>query len=813
MNDLTSLPREVSLGRISRRDLLTRASALGVSAPLLAELAASPELALAQDGSQAGAATDVLTFSAFNVDQAPLNIQNGDMDLYLFGLKTAGAQSLEGDQNVRLINAPASTLSLILNPAPANEGAFNPFSVREIRYAMQQLIDRDFIANDIYQGRALPMLTNISQLDYDQLTIFPVVSAANITYDPDLATQQIGAAMEAAGASLQGNAWTFNGSPVTIKIVTRVEDERRDIGDLVRSSLEGIGFQVQPQYQQFGPATLAVYASDPKTFQWHIYTEGWGRGAPVRYDDAGINQFAAPWLGNMPGWQEVGFWQYENETLDDLGQRLYRGEFASKEERDSLYQEMTGLALDESIRVWLVTALQSFPIRNEVEHLTEDIVAGPRNVFALRGAEIAGKEEIRAGNLWVWTERTTWNPVGGFGDVYSSDIYKNMVDPPLVNHPFTGIPQAFRADYVVETAGPDGTLDVPEDALMWDPAQDVWAPVGAGVTAKSMVTFDYTKYLQTAWQHGPAITMADVIYPIAQGYEIAFDEAKVQIETAMGITARPLYETFRGYRFGESTVEVYVDYWHFEEGYIASYASPSSVSTPWEILAAMDDVVFEKRQGAYSDTAAARFTVPWISLVTESDARLVLRSITQFGRENRIPEGYFDINGTSLVTEEEATARYDACDAWFESTNLLMLANGPYQLTRYDPPAQFAQLDAFRPEGYPFTVEDFRFGTPPSIAIEPVTPPAVVLGEEISVPVTVSGPGELSLQYTFIDPAAGAVLVNGIAEASGDGSFTVTIDPEISATLFPGLYQLYVIAASSDIAQVAQQRIDLEVGV
>ena len=82
--------------------------------------------------------------------------------------------------------------------------------------------------------------------------------------------------------------------------------------------------------------------------------------------------------------------------------------------------------------------------------------------------------------------------------------------------------------------------------------------------------------------------------------------------------------------------------------------------------------------------------------MTESDARLVLRSITQFGRENSIPAGYFDINGT-LVTEEEATARYDACDAWFEATNLLVLANGPYQLTRYDPPAQFAQLDAFRP--------------------------------------------------------------------------------------------------------------------
>ena len=66
---------------------------------------------------------------------------------------------------------------------------------------MQYLIDRDFIANDIYQGRALPMLTNISPTDYDQLTIFPVVSEANIRYDAELAAQQITDAMTAAGAT------------------------------------------------------------------------------------------------------------------------------------------------------------------------------------------------------------------------------------------------------------------------------------------------------------------------------------------------------------------------------------------------------------------------------------------------------------------------------------------------------------------------------------------------------------------------------------------------------------------------------------
>ena len=819
MAALNTLVSELAAGQLTRRAFFQRAIALGVAPAVASGLAADPCAVFAQEASPAaglpGPAADKITFSAFNVDQAPLNIQNGDMDLYLFSLKTAGAQSLEGTEGVRLIQAPASTLSLILNPAPANEGELNPFSIVEVRRAMQYLVDRDFIANDIYQGRAVPMLSNISPLDYDQLTVFPVTSAANIRYDAEFAKQQITTAMQAAGAQLGGDGkWSFNGNGITIKIVTRVEDERRDIGDLIRAALEGLGFQVAPVYQQFGPATLSVYASDPKTFQWHIYTEGWGRGGATRYDDAGINQFAAPWLGNMPGWQEVGFWQYQNQDLDEVGKRLYRGQFKSREERDQLFQQMVKLALDESVRIWLVTALQSFPVRTEIQDLTEDLVSGPKNLYALRGASIPGRSDIKVGHLWVWTERTTWNPVGGFGDVYSSDIRRNMIDPPIINDPFTGIPKPFRATYIVETAGPDGTLEIPADAVTWNAVNDVWAPVAAGTIAVSKVTFDYAKFLQSSWHHGPAITMADVIYPIAQGFEIAYDEAKIQIETALGITSRPTLETFKGFRIaGESTLEVYVDYWHFEEGYIAGYASPSGVGSPWELLAAMDDVVYEKRTGAYTDTSAARFSVPWISLVTESDARLVLRSIKEFKRKKSLPAGVFDIGGTPLVSQEAADERYDACDAWFKETNHLVLGNGPYKLTRYDPPAQFAQLDAFRAEGYPFTAADFKLGVPPKITIEPVTASTFALGDPISLPVTVSGPGALSLQYTLIDPSAGAVVTTGNGEGGESGQFTVNVDPNATATLFPGFYQLYLLASSDAISQVAEQRVDLEIGV
>src|SRR5215211_9254401 len=284
MADVSSLLADLSAGRLSRRQFFQRAAALGLSAPMISLLARQPEAVFAQEPT-VGPAVDTVTFGAYNVDQAPLNIQNGDIDLYLFSLKIAGARDLEGAANVRLIQAPASSLSLILNPAPAAEGELNPLSIVEVRRAMQFLIDRNFIANDIYQGRAIPMFTNVSTLDYDQLTVFPIISAANIRYDAEFARQTIAAAMQNAGAQQGGDGkWTFNGNPITLKIITRVEDERREIGDVVRQELENAGFQVAPIYQQFGPAIQTVQATDPKTFQWHIYTEAWSGSSVTRYD-------------------------------------------------------------------------------------------------------------------------------------------------------------------------------------------------------------------------------------------------------------------------------------------------------------------------------------------------------------------------------------------------------------------------------------------------------------------------------------------------------------------------------------------------
>ena len=764
-----------------------------------------------------GPAVDTLIFRAFDVDRAPLDLLAGEMDLYYYNLKIAAAKELQ-DEEVRLYESPATTISLILNPAPAPEGQLNPLSLLQVRKALQFLVDREFVAREIYQGQAVPMLTNVSPTDYDYLTIFNQVNELSIAYDPEYARSEITAAMESAGAEMVDEVWNFNDRPVTLKFIVRVEDERREVGNLIQNALTEAGFRIATSYQPFAPAIQTVYTTNPKDFQWHLYTEGWGRGSPQRYDYSGINAYYAPWQGNMPGWREVGYWQYEQEELDELGRKLFQGDFQDQAERDELYRSMTELGLDESVRIWIATILNTYPVQPEVQGITHDLAAGPRGLWSLRAAYKTDSNELTVGNLWVWTERSTWNPVGGIGDVYTSDIWRHLQDPAIWNHPFSGKPQSFRLDFETETAGPNETLEVPEDAMFWDAKAGAWVEVEEGTTANSKVTYDYSRYFQAPFHHGRDISMADVVYGLHHSIDLSWNPDKALVETVMATTSRPYWETIKGYRvLDETRIEVYVDFWHFEEDYIAAYATPSSVGTPWELLYAMNELVFTQRRGAFSATTAARFKVPWISLVLDRDARLVRRVVQELSRKEQIPVAALTLPGETepLVDLTQAMEDYAGLLDWFEDKGHMVIGNGPFYLERYDPGAQYAELSAFRNENYPFTPSDLYIGEPELVSFQDIQVDELIVGEEYEVVLELAGPGEIAVLYIIKDPSSGEVLFSGNAQSSTeeDNVFTIVLSEADTADLEFGLLEITLAAYSDDLARVTQRQVEIEVDV
>ena len=129
---------------------------------------------------QPGPAVDKIGFKAFATEIASAALTDDQMDMYIFALRTSAAKEILSNPNVEIHQAPATTVSIILNPAPAPEGELNPFSIREVRFALQYLVNRDFVANEIYQGLAVPVVTHISPFVYDYLTLCDLIRELNL---------------------------------------------------------------------------------------------------------------------------------------------------------------------------------------------------------------------------------------------------------------------------------------------------------------------------------------------------------------------------------------------------------------------------------------------------------------------------------------------------------------------------------------------------------------------------------------------------------------------------------------------------------
>lgn len=668
----------------------------------------APEPTAVPAVSAKGPASDAILFKAVPVESAGDAVQTGEIDYYIFGVTPAQAEELEGAPGITLYSAPSVSYEIVTNPAPAPEGELNPLSMREVRFALNYLVNRENIADQVYKGFASPQVTFLSMYDPDFITIQDIIAKYNFTYDPATAEAIINEAMTQAGATKVEEKWYYKDNPVTLTFIIRLEDERREIGDTLASALESLGFTVEREYMTYDQAYSLVYQTNPAKLDWHLYTEGWGKGDVEKYDSRNINNFGAPWYGWMPGYQEAGWWQYENATIDELGIKIYNGDFTSKEERDNLYRDCTELIMQESVRIWVATGLVVYPVRSEVKGITEDVVSGLSSLFTVREVYVPGKETVRIGNLYVHTEVSVWNPVGGHADSYSRDIWETVYDPFIWNHPFSGLPQPFRWSYTVETAGPRGTMAVPSDAVLWNAASNRWEAVGPDVTAKSKVTFDLSQYIGTKWHHNQTITWADVLYNIYQTWEIAYDEDKSAIESGISATQKESLESFKGFRIVGNDLEVYVDYWHFSDDYIADFAVIGG-HYPWEVLAAMDKVVFEDKALMYSRSASESFGVPWMSVNLKDHASIV--NGAQDDLDYSDLASIFTVSGTVYATEYDLAERVDAAHNWFNEYEHLVISDGPFYLNEFNAPEGYADLRAFRDPSYPFSKGDWYYGT------------------------------------------------------------------------------------------------------
>ena len=799
-----------------------------------------------------GPASDELIYTAVPLRNVPDAIGN-TIDAYIFGLRPAQVKAIQGKPGISLYTAPAGIVDFIFNPAPVYTttlkgiytreeaakklgvnpidityikvnktagttyvelGAYsgkgiNPFAFRQIRFAMNYLIDRKYVATNIYGGYAAPMYAPYSYYDPMYSIIADIVAKYRFSYAPALADQIVTKVLTAVGAVKKGGKWYYEGKPITIKFVIRTEDERKELGDMLASELERLGFTVNRMYMSFGEAISTVYFTNPIDFKWHIYTEGWGKGVIDRWDPWALTQFAAPWFGWMPGIQQAGWWQYKNETLDELTKKACLGKFKSKEEFINLMRDATELALQESVRVWIATTMDVYPAVSDLKGVTRDLGAGLRSVFNAREWYIPGKNVVRVGHLHIWTSRTVWNIFGGFSDVYSVDIERQTYDPFIWRHPFNGEPIPFRVTFDVRTAGPTGKLTLPSDAIIWDAKKNEWVNVKSGTKAVSEVVFHLDKLIGTKWHDNVTITWADVLAIWAENFEIAYDPEKSQLESAIASPLRETLDLIKGIKIVPDKKEliVYIDYWHFDKAYIADMAS-ISVINPATLILAQDYLAFTAKKYALSDARSRAQKIPQLSLVLPDHAKAIEDVLKKWLSEGTIPsdyKGYFIVNGKSYLSTDEWKTRLQALIKWIDTYHNAWVSDGPFMLVLFDKDKQTVKLKAFRDPTYPFSPGTWYFGMPKPVHIVTVGVPVVSPGSEATIIVTVSGEPPIHVKYILRDPVTNTIIAAGEATQVSPTSFRIALSAEVTSKLKEySAYELTILAFSEKVAMPAE---------
>ena len=597
------------------------------------------------------------------------------------------------------------------------DGRLNPFNNSRIREAMNYIVDRDYIADEIMGGLAVPKFTClVKALPEAQRFIDEIEEIEEeYAYDFEKGKQIITEEMEKMGATLVDGKWMYKGEPVVIKFIIRIEDARKEIGDYVASQLEKLGFTVERMYKTSKEASPLWILGDPKEGKWHMYTGGWITTAVSR-DDSDNFQFF--YTQDSPlSWSPLWASYTPDPRFREVARRLAEKDFRSIEERSKLMREALKLAMKDSVRVWLVDQIAVWARRKSLFALADYAGGYPTALWSSTMKfvdKVGGTVKIASSEVIV----DPWNPVAPSDWIYDTMIYDYGVwEHATVLHPKTGLPipvNIRKASVWVEMGlptsrnpGSEYWLDfkyvssvvVPTDAwYAWDVENKRMITAGeAGVTsAKARVVVDYGDILGKPMFHdGTELTLADFLINFIVPFERASEASPLYDESYVGTfqTFRQLFTAFRILSERPLVIEYFVNYIHIDAELIADYAANVLWPTmPWHTVAIGIMAEADKKL-AFSADKADMLKVDWMNYIGGPSLEVLSSYLRKAYAEAYIP--FKEFLG-DYVTPGEALKRYEKLKEFYEARKHFWVGNGPFYLDRVDITAHTATLKSIR---------------------------------------------------------------------------------------------------------------------
>jgi len=751
----------------------------------------------------------------------------GLTDVFLYGVSGPTLYGMPSSdlEKLEVYRIPSGTWSLNMNNYPGvapyhaerdGETLFNPFAIQEVRFALNYLINRQYIVDEILGGAGFPLFCMATNGQPGTMKYIKVAEDFGFSAegDEEKGIQMITAAMEEAAALPENQGrlvrgaefWEFDGKPVEIRILVRVDDPNGRVreGAYVADQIEKAGIKVEEAMWDRVKAITTAYYSNPADYEWNMYTEGWGAGATRRYWEHIVAQMYAPWYGYMPGGADPANWNHSSPLLDQYTKDAYYGRYLTVDEYWEQALEGLKIGLQEALRIY-VCAQEDFYVANKARFesrfaygLGDGVnawmfITGNTTDDILRVTQFSAQ-----GGLFM----SAWDPIGsdGFSDVYSTKVSRTLIDASMFESPVSGqqIPQ--RANYSdVETnvvrVGEDlvGQLPVPANAIKFNPATDKWEAVGEGVTAMSKATYDF---VFTKWHDGTPMSINDLLYidAFVAKWATQNDENDKEFESSYASKMEEGLDVTKGWvvDLENDRITVYFDYnFPADEARVAGFGAPAMTASAaggtvcgvsWPIYEAIARLITD---GSESGTQYS------ISSDSENEIDLLIPSHVADIKAKLVElkdKGHIPVQVKDTMTMTEAVQGYTNAIAFIEKMGHAYVGNGAFILTEYNPESNFMELSANREWAWSADYWMNIFAVPTLIINDVKVPTLVPAGKDFNIEVDIAQQIYPSVTQQPADQGDVEIFIGSIAEplvgqVTNTGEFKIKVPGSMTRDL------------------------------
>ena len=150
-----------------------------------------------------GSYVDSVRFIRYSDQNVALElIKQGKIAIYYFAIPLEVVAEMMNNPAVQIYDRTAGSFGILFNPAPSNDSSrsINPFQIREVRYAMNFLVNREFVVDEILKGYGSVLIDPFGQYSPEYLNLIETVESFGIRYNPTLAEKMIESGLTKAGA-------------------------------------------------------------------------------------------------------------------------------------------------------------------------------------------------------------------------------------------------------------------------------------------------------------------------------------------------------------------------------------------------------------------------------------------------------------------------------------------------------------------------------------------------------------------------------------------------------------------------------------